>query len=111
MPNQLTSLRFPDLGTLNKFTCDGKNELKPLSLVNIFIGQNNSGKSLLLRQLFSNIKLDYLTSEWNQDMFNNQSLFKAFRDLFGENFKTIGDVNYNALDKVIAKIEKYISYH
>ncbi|PLX00067.1 MAG: hypothetical protein C0594_16185 [Marinilabiliales bacterium] len=64
--NYLTKI-FPELKQsgeeIGTYSFDGANCLENLSKVNVFIGANNSGKSRLLRALFSQESMKYSTSE------------------------------------------------
>ena len=77
---------FDDLSNLNK-----RNRISPLSLINIFIGENNSGKSQLLRSLFSLIEFDY--NKTNNDDFSINSIRTIIDNLNNELTSMISSTN------------------
>ena len=90
MKTQFLKLRFPDEDPFNLYTCSGENSIGPLSLINLFIGQNNSGKSRLLRSLFINNDLEYQTNEYNNKDFINLIMEneKEFKSIFISNINS-----------------------
>lgn len=65
------AINLNSIGYNHYFTGEGDIELKKLSKVNIFIGPNNSGKSRLLRALFSSTDLEFTTTEINLEEIND----------------------------------------
>lgn len=63
------------------------NWIQFLSKINIFVGENNSGKSRLLRSLLSN-ELDYIPSSFVIADYNKE--VEALNNEFGSYFKNIG---------------------
>jgi hypothetical protein len=60
---------LPDEEPFRAYRCGNPNALFPLSLVNIFVGVNNSGKSRLLRALFTIREFSYTATEYKADPF------------------------------------------
>ena len=48
---QLLEMELPDNDPFNSYSFKEKTVLGPLSLINLFIGPNNSGKSRLIRNI------------------------------------------------------------
>ncbi|WP_434686518.1 AAA family ATPase [Pseudanabaena minima] len=67
-----------------KYRIGYPNSISPLSLVNIFIGANNTGKSRLLRALFSLQEFSYNTNIYKENDFWEliDRLDKEFREVF-----------------------------
>lgn len=57
--HEIESIKLVENDRLEKFKVDGKSVLPNISKVNIFVGANNSGRSLFLRSLLSSPKLIY----------------------------------------------------
>jgi len=79
-----TEILLPSEEPFSKYQIGDPNLISPLSLVNIFIGTNNSGKSRLLRALFPLQKFSYNTNIYREDNFWKlvDSLDKEFREIF-----------------------------
>ena len=67
---------------------ENANVISSLSLVNIFIGTNNSGKSRLLRSIFSLKDDDFL---YNTNNYSAKKYFDLVESLDGDVERTIGD--------------------
>lgn len=67
----LKEIKIPDDSYCFLENSDTVNVLKSLSKVNIFVGGNNSGKSLLLRKIFSKYGLEFIPSDDNLKNINN----------------------------------------
>ena len=62
---QLLEIRLPGMSPFLDYDFHEKLVAGPFSIVNLFIGQNNSGKSRLLRALFAGEPCDFTTKEFN----------------------------------------------
>jgi len=78
------------------------NELTGLSRLNIFIGENNSGKSRFLRRLFSDKEFDFDFNDFNLKTFN-VNVLKLY-NMFKNNIYKYSIINTNNLDSTINKI-------
>jgi len=78
-----------------------ENRIRFLSKLNIFVGENNSGKSRLLRSLLSN-ELDYIPDSSFIEDYNNfvESLKKDFESYFQKKRIDIKDFG-NLYDRVV----------
>src|SRR5207244_1622921 len=96
---QYKEILFPQEGAFSSYLCEGSRGIGPLSLVNIFIGANNSGKSRLLRSLFFLKEFSYTTNKYNARATHNlvSSLKPEFDAVFGENLTTFGNVSLDNL--------------
>lgn len=113
-----------------KFLGSGdKKTLKNLSKINIFVGQNNSGKSRLLRGISKIEELEYIPRDVDYDEITNfvkESTEEIEKILLHHNSKTLGDIQSKLLPPVqpetyfkpkdnslyrLAELFNYISTH
>ena len=103
----------PDEPFLNYLVSDSK-AISPLSLINIFIGTNNCGKSRLLRALYKLTTFSYKTNNRHIDILYEllDKFNEEFRRFFKhENIDNLGDVSPNVITEFIAELslnQKYI---
>lgn len=102
---------FKDLqlvdGEVDGFTTNESRTLRNLSRINIFIGQNNSGKSRFLRALFCIDEYRYTTNLCDASKVIN--ILESEKTTFGKFFKgydPIGSITSSALESVINKFDK-----
>lgn len=103
-PVQYREILFPDKETsLIRYICEGSRGIGPLSLVNVFIGANNSGKSRLLRSLFSSRKLSCITNKANSQSVYNliKNKKQDFKAIFRHDLKAYGDVTPDYLTEIL----------
>jgi predicted ATP-dependent endonuclease of OLD family len=79
---KLTAIRLDDTIFPNYKTSQDDNALTELSQINIFIGVNNSGKSRLMRTIFSNSDFFYSRNDVNLEELNLK--IREFHDKFLE---------------------------
>lgn len=86
-----TETLLPSEEPFPNYSVGESKSLKPLSLVNIFIGTNNSGKSRLLRALFSLYQFSYNTNIYTEeDLWRLiDELDKEFTDVFSSQVKSV----------------------
>lgn len=86
-----TEILLPSEETFLNYSVGESKLFKPLSLANIFIGTNNSGKSRLLRALFSLYQFSYNTNIYTEeDLWRLiDELDKEFTDVFSSQVKSI----------------------
>ncbi len=101
---QYRELSLPDSTVFNQYKIDNKdNALGPLSLINLFIGSNNSGKSRFLRHLF--MRDDYVYTTNKSDAYKLYEFIEKNRDdfhkLFPKHVAAIGEVQRNAFNEIL----------
>jgi len=86
------------------------NVISSMSLVNIFIGANNSGKSRFLRSLFALKEFKYNTKRYNANTFND--FLKDFNGeyiaVFPPDVKAIGDLQPDYLQHLLDSERRFI---
>jgi AAA15 family ATPase/GTPase len=110
-PIQYKEILFPSEGAFSSYSCEASRGIGPLSLVNIFIGANNSGKSRLLRSLFFLEEFSYTTNEYNARDIHHLigSLKPEFDAVFGENLTEFGNISSKALNEVLSLDSHFVS--
>jgi len=81
----IESLRIKSLN-INNFTLFNKINFKFSKGINIFIGENSTGKSQILKLLYSTLKAN------NQEGRFNESIVQEFKDVFRPTDKEIGNL-------------------
>ena len=91
---------FPSKPPFSNYVINDSNILEPLSLINIFIGANNSGKSRLLRNLFSLREFSYSTNKYNHQPIKEifQDTKAKFEKIMGKSVSQIGPVSSSGFD-------------
>ncbi|KAA3606172.1 MAG: hypothetical protein DWQ06_01620 [Calditrichaeota bacterium] len=87
--------------------------IEPLSLINIFIGQNNSGKSRLLRELVKKQGFDYKTENYNFQTFCeiSKSMEPFLKSAFQKAGNNISGVTYEQFfEKYSKSMDLFIPY-
>jgi AAA15 family ATPase/GTPase len=118
-PIRYIELLFPDREPFSNYSFQDPNELNTnnkiaeLSLVNIFIGINNSGKSRLLRALFS-LKYDeilYNTNRYSaKDYFDLVGyLDTEIKGYIKDVEKSVGQITYQHLDDILKNKNIFLS--
>jgi hypothetical protein len=102
---------FPTNAPFSSYQCEGSRGIGPLSLVNIFIGPNNSGKSRLLRAMFSLEDFSYTTNFANAEAVYALigGLKSEYDAIFGKTLSTIANIKSGELEDILAQDPKFIS--
>ncbi len=89
----------------------GSSALGPLSLVNIFIGANSSGKSRLLRHLFTLEGFSYTTNYISADPFYSfaEDIKKEFDAILPNGITAVGNIRETHLNDIISQNRHFIS--
>ena len=93
MHSHLFELRLQDASPFSSYECRPEDRvLGPLSLINLFVGPNNSGKSRLLRYLFVNQGFDYSVLNFSNQTLRDLAaeIHEGFSGLFGPDIEQIG---------------------
>jgi AAA15 family ATPase/GTPase len=108
---QYGEILFPEDSPFSNYSCEGSRGIGPLSLVNIFIGVNNSGKSRLLRSLFFVKDFSYTTNKYKARAIYEliRGLKPEFDAIFGENLTTFGNVSLDNMAEVLSLDSTFIS--
>ncbi len=111
MQTQIKQLEFDDSGDFSHFKCNSRNEIGPLSHINLFIGQNNSGKSRFLRFLFCRTNLKYTTDIYDYQTFSKflEKINQDYKLIFGNDISSIGPFYSVEFDTLISPDKKFIS--
>jgi hypothetical protein len=109
--NQYKEILFPSEGTFSSYSCEDSRGIGPLSLVNIFIGANNSGKSRLLRSLFALKEFSYTTDKHSaRPIYDLVSALKPeFDAVFGNNLTSLGNVSAEHFKEFLSLDPDFIS--
>jgi hypothetical protein len=101
-----TEILFPSELPFSNYVVNESKPLAPVSLVNIFIGSNNCGKSRLLRSFFSCQKFKYNTNFYNYKDFYSllAELNIEYKSCFHSNVSAIGNLNLYNIDKIIGSM-------
>ena len=110
-----TEMLLPSEEPFLKYQIGDPNLISPLSLVNIFIGTNNSGKSRLLRALFTLQKFSYNTNIYTEEDFWKLvgSLDKEFNEAFSCQVTSVSEFSSDYIEGLFpsssSKHKKFIS--
>lgn len=105
MPSLISAIRIPDDSYVFQST-DCQETIFNLSKINIFLGENNSGKSRLLRRIVSN-DITYKHSDVKFELLND--FISKIKTEFGEYFKRAGLSNFSYTNKVLSELN-YTEY-
>jgi len=91
---------FPKANPFNNYSVNGENVLGPLSLINIFIGPNNSGKSRFMRGLFSLEDYIFNTNKFDLKTMDQEikTLAEEYKQTFGNEIVEVGNNNIGFFD-------------
>ncbi len=110
MVNRYSEILLPSDPPFPCYLCEDEHILRPLSLVNLFVGANNSGKSRLLRNLFACKNLGYASKDCNAG--ECYALAKDTQDqldgVFGSNVDSVGPVSAKPLSGILALNSRFI---
>lgn len=101
MVDILTSVKFPQ-EPFEQFVFDKESVIQPLSKVNLFIGQNNSGKSRLLRNMFSMEDYQFTSKQISSNEFNAfiDSLINELKQFYINNITAISDISLSSFQSL-----------
>jgi AAA domain, putative AbiEii toxin, Type IV TA system len=102
---------LPPEAPFSSYSAGERNEIGLLSLINIFIGANNSGKSRLLRSLFSLNNFLYNTNRYKAKPFYDliQATNKELEAAFPDGISSIGNISRNHLKNILDGNPHFIS--
>lgn len=82
----------------------------PLSLINIFIGANNSGKSMFLRGLVQLLEFDFQTNNYDGTIFRSfiEKINPLFKSIFEPGLSKVGNIEKYHFDD-LNPLSDYIS--
>ena len=109
--NQYSELHLPSRDPFSSYdTVDGR-KLSKLSLVNLFIGSNNSGKSRFLRELFIQKEYEYKTKSFNGNVHLDyiKKIHPEFIEIFEGVVTQVGETPKNIFDKYLKMSFDYMS--
>ncbi len=103
-----TEILLPSEEPFSNYGVNDSISLAPLSLVNIFIGANNCGKSRLLRAIFSLNEFSYNTNKYSNELFYLliERFNKEFKEAFKNGIIAIDDISINRIEKFLSSQEK-----
>jgi len=84
-------------------------KLANLSKINIFIGQNNSGKSRFLRTLFCDNDFEF--NMYGYDVFEVQNIIRAYRNRIRSQFMSYGFSEINGVIKNLENLLREIKFN
>ncbi len=102
--SRYTEILLPSEEPFSNYLLHESNSFSPISLINILIGTNNSGKSRLLRSLFS-LK-DY--HNYDTGRYNQQTFYDLFEEMKLELAEVFNSVVYKHGD-IVSDFLQYIS--
>lgn len=102
--SRYTEILLPSEEPFSNYLLHESNSFSPISLINILIGTNNSGKSRLLRSLFS-LK-DY--HNYDTGRYNQQTFYELFEEMKLELAEVFNSVVYKHGD-IVSDFLQYIS--
>jgi AAA15 family ATPase/GTPase len=102
--SRCTEILLPSEEPFSNYLLHESNSFSPISLINILIGTNNSGKSRLLRSLFS-LK-DY--HNYDTGRYNQQTFYDLFEEMKLELAEVFNSVVYKHGD-IVSDFLQYIS--
>ena len=97
---QYYELHLPNREPFTSYnTADGR-KFTQLSLVNLFIGSNNSGKSRFLRELFIEKEYEYITNLCNGNVYLDylKEIHPGFIEIFKGVITHVGETPSNIFD-------------
>jgi hypothetical protein len=108
---QYREILFPSEGVFSNYSCEGSRGIGPLSLVNIFIGANNSGKSRLLRSLFALKDFSFTTDKHTARPIYDliEGLKPEFDAVFLDGLTSLGNISSEHLTQVLSLDPDFIS--
>jgi len=111
MHSHFLEYRLPDKPPFSSYDCPEDDVFGPLSLINLFVGPNNSGKSRLLRHLFIRQDLYYTASNFDNLTFRDfvKNIQGYFDSVFGSTIQQIGSINKGALDSYLDTDSRFLS--
>lgn len=103
--SRFLSIKLEEKEPFQQYSCDGLDVLGSLSLINIFIGTNNSGKSRLLRGLFELPHYQYKTPESSEGECYRlvEGIKKDFYAIMQNGTLSMGSMTISYLDPVLKK--------
>jgi hypothetical protein len=104
---RFSALKLPSTAVFDAYmTGETENCLSGLSVVNLFVGPNNSGKSRFLRQLFLASGLHYTTNKYSARTFRDfASKYRVeFGDILRHGVRKIGKVNSALVESTLVEI-------
>lgn len=109
--DRIDSLSLPQSNPFDSYQIEDKEDiLSNINLINIFVGANNSGKSRLLRELFSSDKYGIrIKPSKDFDASNFHEAQIQFNHIMPDFIDAIGDINSNHFDEYMEKIKKFIN--
>ncbi len=108
---QFKEIRLPQSEPFTSFEFSQSGIVDSLSLINLFIGQNNSGKSLFIRNLFMAMNFDYTLFDYNAERIREhfQPEINQFNQMFKEGVSQIHGIPEDFMNRVFPPKEKFLS--
>ena len=109
--HQYYELRLPNREPFSSYDTNDGRKFTQLSLVNLFIGSNNSGKSRFLRELFIEEEYEYITKSFNGNVYLDyvKKIHPGFIEIFEGTVTQVGETPRNILDEFLKMSLDYIS--
>jgi hypothetical protein len=108
---QYYELHLPNREPFSSYDTGNGLNFEQLSLVNLFIGSNNSGKSRFLRELFIEKECKYITKTFNAKVYLDyvKKIRPEFIKIFQDDIIQIGSTSKTTLDKFRNNSSYYLS--
>ncbi len=108
---QYFELHLPSREPFSSYDTNDNHKFTNLSLVNLFIGSNNSGKSRFLRELFIQEEYKYKTKSFTGNIYLDhlKKIHPAFIEIFEEGVAQVGETSKDIFEKYLKMSLEYFS--
>ena len=109
--NQYYEQKLPSRESFSSYDTGNGRKFTQLSLVNLFIGSNNSGKSRFLRELFIEKEYEYITKSFNGNVYLDylKKIHPGFIEIFKSGVTQVGETPKTIFNEFLKMSLDYIS--